>query len=115
MHNEEKFPNPMEFKPERFLNPDGSLNENIRDPATAVFGFGRRRELLLVCATLRSNVITVLAVLSDSAPVVTLPSLPCGQPLHRLWRLSGSRESSVTTEKQLNQDLTVITFLESAG
>ncbi|KAJ2915292.1 hypothetical protein MD484_g5148, partial [Candolleomyces efflorescens] len=42
MHNEEDFPNPMEFKPERFLNSDGSLNESIRDPATAVFGFGRR-------------------------------------------------------------------------
>ncbi|KAJ2917559.1 hypothetical protein MD484_g2877, partial [Candolleomyces efflorescens] len=42
MHNEEEFPEPMSFKPERFLNPDGSLNESVRDPATAVFGFGRR-------------------------------------------------------------------------
>ncbi|KAJ2929185.1 hypothetical protein H1R20_g7906, partial [Candolleomyces eurysporus] len=42
MHNEEEFPEPMAFKPERFLNPDGSLNEHVRDPATAIFGFGRR-------------------------------------------------------------------------
>jgi cytochrome P450 len=43
MHNEDEFPNPMKFEPERFLNPDGSLNDHIRDPAAAVFGFGRRR------------------------------------------------------------------------
>lgn len=42
MHNEEEFPEPMLFKPERFLKPDGSLNDNVRDPATAIFGFGRR-------------------------------------------------------------------------
>lgn len=32
----------MEFMPERFLNSDGTENEEILDPATAAFGYGRR-------------------------------------------------------------------------
>ncbi|OJA10247.1 hypothetical protein AZE42_07831 [Rhizopogon vesiculosus] len=38
-NNEEKYPNPEEFKPERFLQEDGSLN-NDRMPLA--FGWGRR-------------------------------------------------------------------------
>ncbi|KAG1722033.1 cytochrome P450 [Suillus paluster] len=37
--NEDKYPNPSQFLPERFLNADGSLNEDTVDVA---FGFGRR-------------------------------------------------------------------------
>lgn len=33
----------MNFVPERFLNPDGKTeNEEVLDPATAAFGYGRR-------------------------------------------------------------------------
>lgn len=38
-HDETKYPDPMAFKPERFINPDGSLNDDDRIMA---FGFGRR-------------------------------------------------------------------------
>ncbi|KAH7928414.1 cytochrome P450 [Leucogyrophana mollusca] len=38
-HNEEKYPNPDEFIPERFLTADGSLND---DTCNFTFGFGRR-------------------------------------------------------------------------
>jgi len=38
-HNEEKYPNPNMFMPERFLREDGTLND---DDIPWVFGFGRR-------------------------------------------------------------------------
>ncbi|OAX30671.1 cytochrome P450 [Rhizopogon vinicolor AM-OR11-026] len=38
-HDEEKYPNPDEFKPERFLHEDGSLTS---DTMSLAFGWGRR-------------------------------------------------------------------------
>ncbi|KAG1821987.1 cytochrome P450 [Suillus subaureus] len=37
--NEQKYPNPSQFSPERFLNADGNLND---DTVNMAFGFGRR-------------------------------------------------------------------------
>ncbi|RPD58783.1 cytochrome P450 [Lentinus tigrinus ALCF2SS1-6] len=37
----EVYPDPSRFNPDRYLK-DGQLNEEVRDPATIVFGFGRR-------------------------------------------------------------------------
>lgn len=42
LHNPDHYPNPEEFRPERFLK-DGAMRKDILDPfATGVFGFGRR-------------------------------------------------------------------------
>jgi cytochrome P450 len=41
LRNEEDYPNPDAFEPERFLK-DGRLNLAIREPSTMAFGFGRR-------------------------------------------------------------------------
>ncbi|KAJ7483529.1 cytochrome P450 [Mycena latifolia] len=41
LNDEEMYPDPHTFKPERFLR-DGKLNPSVRDPDTAAFGFGRR-------------------------------------------------------------------------
>jgi len=41
LHDETVYPEPFEFKPERFMN-DGQINPAVRDPDHAVFGFGRR-------------------------------------------------------------------------
>ncbi|KAI0666410.1 cytochrome P450 [Trametes maxima] len=40
LHDEQEYPNPEEFRPERFEVPEGK--EPPRDPRTLVFGFGRR-------------------------------------------------------------------------
>ncbi|KAJ7748918.1 cytochrome P450 [Mycena metata] len=41
LQDENTYPEPAAFKPERFLL-DGKLNPNVRDPEATAFGFGRR-------------------------------------------------------------------------
>jgi len=44
LHDESVYPDPFEFRPERYLDEDGKLRQlgKAEDPATAAFGFGRR-------------------------------------------------------------------------
>lgn len=42
LHNPQDYPNPDEFKPERFLGEDGLFNPEVPDPSLLAFGFGRR-------------------------------------------------------------------------
>ena len=42
LHDENKYPQPERFYPERYLREDGTLNPAAPDPAEAAFGFGRR-------------------------------------------------------------------------
>lgn len=41
LNDEETYPNPSAFNPERFLK-DGKLDPSVRNPTVAAFGFGRR-------------------------------------------------------------------------
>ena len=42
MHDSEAYPDPLAFKPERFLTGEGKFNHAVRDPELAAFGYGRR-------------------------------------------------------------------------
>ena len=42
LHDPAFYPNPSEFKPERFLKEDGTVNPDAKDPGAFAFGFGRR-------------------------------------------------------------------------
>lgn len=48
LHDPKDYPEPDEFKPERFIGKDGNLDPNVRDPNTIVFGFGRRCVFILL-------------------------------------------------------------------
>ncbi len=41
LHDEDDYPDPMAFRPERFLK-EGKLDTSVRDPSQMAFGFGRR-------------------------------------------------------------------------
>ena len=41
MHDPNVFPDPLEYKPERYLK-NGRLDPTVRSPTVAAFGFGRR-------------------------------------------------------------------------
>ncbi|KAF9222448.1 cytochrome P450 [Gyrodon lividus] len=67
-HDESRYPEPFEFTPERFLNPDGTLTSD--DVLNIAFGFGRR-----ICVgrhfanlSLWSAMSTILAVFKLSLP-----------------------------------------------
>lgn len=41
LHNEDVYADPFTFNPDRFIK-DGQINKDVKDPAHAAFGFGRR-------------------------------------------------------------------------
>lgn len=41
LHDEEHYPDPLSFNPDRFIK-DGTLNPEILHPDVAAFGYGRR-------------------------------------------------------------------------
>ena len=74
MHDPVAYPQPYEFRPDRFIGKDGTLDRTVRDPLEFVFGFGRRCELLRTTLGLRLTGSRRSGRLGY-APAVTLPSL----------------------------------------
>ena len=59
LNDERVYPEPLEFKPERYLK-NGKLDSSVRDPMDIAFGFGRRWALHYKSMSLR--------LLSESSP-----------------------------------------------
>ncbi|KDR66569.1 hypothetical protein GALMADRAFT_161978 [Galerina marginata CBS 339.88] len=78
LFDEDEYPDPSTFKPERFLN-NGQLNPAIRDPALMAFGFGRRMcpGVQVAISALWLTVATTLATfdISNAVGDVGVPDL----------------------------------------
>lgn len=70
LYNEDDYPDPHVFKPERFIK-DGQIDPNVRDPALIAFGFGRRLcpGNVLAISTLWLTAATILATFNLSKAV----------------------------------------------
>ena len=82
LNNERVYPEPREFKPERFLK-NGNLDTSVRDPMEIAFGFGRRWALLslsIVHVSLFN--VRAITVLVEFAP----ENISLIQPSHLLLR-----------------------------
>jgi len=64
LHDARNYFRPMDFIPERFLNPDGSENVQVLDPASSAFGYGRRicPGRFMADATLWISIASILTV-----------------------------------------------------
>jgi len=60
LHDPEKYPEPLEFKPERFLK-DAVIDPSVQDPNSAAFGVGRQSFYL--CSNLKREPLTVLKII----------------------------------------------------
>lgn len=69
MHDPSTYPDPMAFKPERFLDTDGHIPEP--DPHNVAFGFGRRvcPGRILADSTIFLTIAQSLAVFKISKPI----------------------------------------------
>lgn len=54
--DEQKYPNPSQFSPERFLDADGNLND---DTVNIAFGFGRRF-VMISLFQMPSNILVIM-------------------------------------------------------
>ena len=59
LNDERVYPEPHEFKPERFLK-GGKLDTSVRDPMDIAFGFGRRWALFFIFPFTSPRLIAVL-------------------------------------------------------
>ncbi len=57
LHDENHYPDPFTFNPDRFMK-DGKLNKGVKDPAAAAFGFGRRSVASTMCTAFRPTLNT---------------------------------------------------------
>ncbi|TCD67847.1 hypothetical protein EIP91_011909 [Steccherinum ochraceum] len=89
MKNPEDYPDPDDFKPERFLDAEGNINPDVRDPRTIAFGFGRRIcpgsdfaiSLLSICIASMLHVFEIKAGTDESSQPVVLTAEGCSEAI----------------------------------
>ncbi|KIK64178.1 hypothetical protein GYMLUDRAFT_241366 [Collybiopsis luxurians FD-317 M1] len=71
LHDENVYPDPHSFKPERFIGEDGNINPAVKDPESALFGFGRRicPGRFMASSCIWMAVASMLTVLDIAKPV----------------------------------------------
>ncbi|EMD33676.1 hypothetical protein CERSUDRAFT_141968 [Gelatoporia subvermispora B] len=113
LHDPQQYPDPEDFKPERFLQ-NGVLNSSVRDPGVAAFGAGRR-----ICPgrhfsdlVLFINVACILhtfdishALDSEDRPIPVGPQMTSGVLSHPVpFRCSIEPKSSLAESLILGQE-----------
>ncbi|KIJ41713.1 hypothetical protein M422DRAFT_229524 [Sphaerobolus stellatus SS14] len=90
LHDPTIYPDPFEFKPERFIK-EGKFNHNIVDPYAAVFGHGRR-----ICPGryFADETIYIMTVSLLAAFNITAPLDETGRPKTLVCEMSGGIISS---------------------
>ncbi|KNZ73921.1 O-methylsterigmatocystin oxidoreductase [Termitomyces sp. J132] len=78
LHDNEHYPNPMEFKPDRYLDADDNFRQGINPTPTTAFGFGRR-----ICPGrwLALDTIWIVAASVLSVYKLMKPANPAGQEI----------------------------------
>jgi cytochrome P450 len=91
LHHPDDYPEPNQFKPERYLTPEGTLDPSVRDPRTACYGFGRRvcPGRFIADSTLFASIATLLATVdivrvrdADGAEIVPEVEVTSGLVSH---------------------------------
>jgi len=88
MHDPEIYPDPMEFIPERYIASPG--HEPQQDPASSVFGYGRRicpgihiaQTALFLCASMSLAVFNTTPPVENGKPVPPVARLASGVISH---------------------------------
>ncbi|PFH48298.1 hypothetical protein AMATHDRAFT_65777 [Amanita thiersii Skay4041] len=70
LHNEEIYPDPFKFNPDRFMK-EGKINKEVKDPAHATWGFGRRvcPGRFLAFSSIWITIASILTAFDISKPV----------------------------------------------
>ncbi|THH08950.1 hypothetical protein EW145_g2357 [Phellinidium pouzarii] len=78
LHDPAVYPDPMTFKPERFLTAEGEIDDTLTDPVKYTFGYGRR-----ICAGLNfaENTLWITMAFILSTLDITLAKDAAGNPI----------------------------------
>ncbi|KAF7975318.1 hypothetical protein HWV62_9741 [Athelia sp. TMB] len=112
LHDENTYPDPDSFKPERFMK-DEKLDLNVQDPALAAFGYGRRncpgREMALDTVWITLASILSAFNISKALDGNGLPITPSGRYISSIVSHVEPFQCAITPRSDLMKDLILAT------